>query len=169
MDDKSTPIESLNNILNDPEVVNKVMTQYNNLQNNNSSYEQTTQLENKFENRDLNSEIYNLQGKNHYKQQQQQQDDYEQDDQYDNDDNENYEYEIIELPLWKRILNELRIPFFIILFIILFFNSYFDKLLLQKIAFFGNKFNECNTYGFLVKTILVAILSYVFIRFIRLS
>jgi hypothetical protein len=90
-----------------------------------------------------------------------------------NDDNnediyeEDYEYEIIELPLWKKILNELRIPLFIFIFILLISNCTFDKLLLKKLPYFGNQFNECNTYGFLLKAFLISLLSYILIRFVH--
>ena len=73
-----------------------------------------------------------------------------------------------KLSLWKRILNEIRIPIFIFILVLVFFNCSFDKFLLNKVAFFGNQYNECNTYGFLLKAFLISLLSYLLIRFVRI-
>jgi len=177
MDDKSTPISALNNKSDDSEVVNQILNKYNNLQDGQTNIpppnQNITQMEDQFENRNLNKEIYNLSGDNvaykehHQKEMQriaqQNQPQYEE-EQYEEDYDE---YEVIEVPLWKRIVNEIRIPFFIFLFIIIFSNCSFDKFLITKVPILGNQFNECNTYGFLLKALLISILSYVFIRFIR--
>lgn len=185
MDDKSTPIESLNNKTDDTEVVNKILSKYNNLQDGQTSISALNnnipQMEEKFENRNLNKEIYDLNSNNdaydeHYQkeikrttnlQNQNQKNIVEEYDEDQYDDDEYDEYEIVEIPLWKKILNELRIPFFIFVFILLLSNCTFDKFLLSKIPILGNKFNECNTYGILSKAFLISILSYIFIRFIR--
>jgi len=95
------------------------------------------------------------------------------DENIDNDNEEDYEddyqeYEVVQVPLWKRIVNEIRIPLFIFIIILLLSNCTFDKLLLSKLPVLGNQFNECNTYGFLLKTFLIALLSYICIRFIRI-
>jgi hypothetical protein len=180
MDDKSTPIESLNNIKDSPDVVNQVLSKYNGLQDGtlpplNSNL---NQMEQNFENRNLNNEIYNLNSENvqygdHYKNELNKTNQYNQkikqnyEDEYDEDEYEE-EYEIIEQPLWRRILNEIRIPVFIFIFIILINNCYFDKFLVSKIPFLGNQFNDCNTYGFFFKAFLASIISYLFIRFIRI-
>ena len=172
MDDKSTSIASLNNKSDDSEVVNKILTKFNNLQDGNDSQERK---EEKFENRDFNKEIYNLNSNNDaYKEHHQKElqrtsqlNHVEQDD--DNMYEEDYdEYEVIEIPLWKRILNEIRIPIFIFILVLVFFNCSFDKFLLNKVAFFGNQYNECNTYGFLLKAFLISLLSYLLIRFVRI-
>jgi len=185
MDDKSTPIESLNNRGDESEVVNQILSKYNNIQDNNGQLppinNNIPKLEEKFENRDLNNEIYNLssdnqQYKQHYQNEvkrtskynnpppeQEYEDEYEDEVQSDGD-----EYEIIEIPLWKRVLNEIRIPIFIFVFIVLFFNCSFDKFLIGKIPKLGNQFNECNTYGFMFKAFIISVISYIFIRFIRL-
>ena len=185
MDDKSTPIASLNNKADDTEVVNNILSKYNNLQDGQTSIpplnNNIPQMEKQFENRNLNQEIYNLNSNNvayddHYqkeiqrtsnlqnqKNQQNNIQEYDE-DQYDDDYDE---YEVVEIPLWKRILNEVRIPFFIFIFILLLSNCTFDKFLLNKIPLLGNKFNECNTYGILLKAFLISILSYIFIRFVR--
>jgi hypothetical protein len=183
MDDKSTPIESLNNKTDDTEVVNKILSKYNNLQDGQTSISALNnnipQMEEKFENRNLNKEIYDLNSNNdayneHYQKEikrtsnlQNQKNIVEDYDEEQYDDDEYDEYEIVEIPLWKKILNELRIPFFIFVFILLLSNCTFDKFLLGKLPILGNKFNECNTYGILLKAFLISILSYIFIRFIR--
>jgi hypothetical protein len=177
MDDKSTPISALNNKSDDSEVVNQILNKYNNLQDGQTNIPPVNptipQMENKFENRNLNQEIYNLSGdnvayKSHHEKEmqrisQQNQPQYEE-DQYEEDYDE---YEVIEVPLWKRIVNEIRIPFFIFIFIIIFSNCSFDKFLITKVPLLGNQFNECNTYGFLLKALFISILSYIFIRFVR--
>jgi len=172
MDDKSTSIASLNNKSDDSEVVNKILTKFNNLQDGNESQDKK---EEKFENRDFNKEIYNLNSSNdvykeHHQKELQRTAQFQQADQ--DDDNmyeEDYEeYEVIEIPLWKRILNEIRIPIFIFILVLVFFNCSFDKFLLNKVAFFGNQYNECNTYGFLLKAFLISLLSYLLIRFVRI-
>ena len=174
MDDKSTPIESLNKV-DDTEVVNNILSKYNNLQDGQTSIpplnNNIPQMEQQFEDRNLNQEIYNLNSNNiaykdHY------QKEIQRTSNMNNEDSEQYEdeyeeYEHVEIPLWKRILNEIRIPFFIFIFILLISNCTFDKFLLSKIPFLGNKFNECNTYGVLLKAFLISVISYIFIRFIR--
>ena len=177
MDEKSTPIESLNNKGDESEVVNQILSKYNNLQDGQTNIPPVNnnipQMEQQFENRNLNQEIFNLNSNNvaykdHHQKEMQRA--YPPQQQYENEDvyEEDYEeYEVVELPLWKRILNEIRIPFFIFIFILVFFNCSFDKFLINKVKFFGNQFNECNTYGFLLKAFLIAVISYIFIRFVR--
>jgi len=184
MDDKSTPIESLNNNRNDnPEVVDQILSKYNNLQNGQTTIpapNNVVQMETEFENRNLNKEMYDLSSKNvaykeHYENEMQRASQYQKPQQRqeeiieNNDDYEEYEeeYEVIEIPLWKRILNEIRIPLFIFIILLLLFNCTFDKLLVSKIPKLGTQFNECNTYGFLLKAFIVSLLSYILIKFIR--
>ena len=183
MDEKSTPISSLNNRGDESETVNQILSKYNNLQDRQTNIppinKDMTDMENKFENRNLNQEVFDLNSKNiayneHYQNEVQRskqyqnppprQDDNEDDNEYEDDYEE---YEVVELPLWKKVLNELRIPIFIFLFILIFSNCTFDKLLISKIPILGNQFNECNTYGFLLKSFLIALLSYLLIRFVR--
>jgi hypothetical protein len=63
MDEKSTPIESLNNRSNDSEVVNQILNKYNGLNEGNNILPplntNVPQMENQFENRNLNQEVYN--------------------------------------------------------------------------------------------------------------
>lgn len=177
MDEKSTPISSLNNKSDDSEVVNQILSKYNNLDNNSGIIPplnpNISNMENQFENRNLNQEMYNLNANNiayndHYQKEIQRTNQYANQNNDDNEDYDEYEeYEVVELPLWKRILNEIRIPFFIFLLILLLSNCTFDKFLIKKIPILGNPFNECNTYGFLLKAFIISILSYIFIRFLR--
>lgn len=200
MADKSTPIASLNNRADESEVVNQILTKYNNLQDGQSDIPpqnpKTAEMEDNFENRNLNQEMYNLKADNvayneHHKKEIQRTTQYQKNtppkniqsnnieyedeneyedelDELDENDNSEDEYEIIEIPLWKRIINEIRIPLFIFIFTIVISNSIFDKQLIKKVPFFGNQFNECNTYGFLLKAFLIAILSYIFIKFVKI-
>jgi len=178
MDEKSTPIESLNNRGDDSEVVNQILSKYNNLQNGQTTIptpNNITQMETQFENRNLNKEMYDLSSNNvaykqHYEKELQRSNQYQkpqEEDIQDNEYEEYEEYEVIEAPLWKRILNEIRIPLFIFIVILILFNCTFDKLLLSKIPRLGNQFNDCNTYGFLIKAFIVSFISYILIKFIR--
>lgn len=182
MDEQSTPIESLNRS-DDTEVVNNILNKYNNLQDDGNLpplNNKIPQMEQQFENRNLNQEMYqhssnNVAFKEHYdnevkrvsKQNKKvvQIDEDDEDSVYDDEDDE---YEVIEIPLWRRILNEIRIPLYIFILIVIFNNCAFDKFLIKKVAFFGNQFNECNTYGFLLKAFLISIFSYLLIRFVRI-
>jgi hypothetical protein len=183
MDDKSTPIESLNNKGDDSEVVNNILKKYNGLHEGGNELPplntNVTSMENKFENRNLNKEMYEHSSNNvayneHYKNEKkrvekyntnQDDDDDDQDEHYD--DYEDDEYEMVEIPLWRRVLNEIRIPIFIFIFVIIFSNCSFDKMLCNKFPILGNQFNDCNTYGFLLKALLISVFSYLVIRFIR--
>ena len=176
-DERSTPISSLNNVHDESETVNQVLSKYNSLQqeNNDSIPAQNpniAHMEQKFENRDLNQESYQRQSdgtqynqhmnsEKYRIQQKQQPDSYE-------EDNESYEeYEIEELPLWKKILNELRVPIFIFISIVLIMSKYSNKFILSKLPFLGNEFNDLNTIGFLLKSLICAVISYLLVRFIR--
>lgn len=134
-DDKSTPISSLNN-RDDSEVVSQILNKYNNLQDGQTSIPATNSnipvMENQFDNRNLNQEIYNINSDNvqyndHYqgelKRTTQQNNPYNQydDEVDDNEDDDEYdEYEVVQTPLWKRVMNEVRIPLYIFIFILIF-------------------------------------------------
>jgi len=183
MDEKSTPLSSLNNKPDDTDTVNQILSKYNTLQNNDGSMppkdNNIPKMEKEFEDRNLNSEMYKLKADNSQyaqhqasekqrinsmQQQQQQNIQYEDDD----DDDASYEeYEMEELPLWKKIVNEIRIPLFIFLSILLVMSSYSNKLLVSKVPFLGNEYNDVNTMGFLLKAFVCAIIAYVLVRFIR--
>ena len=110
MDDKSTPIASLNNKGDDTEVVNNILSKYNNLQDGQTSIpplnNNIPQMEKQFENRNLNQEIFqhssnNVAYEKHYDNEvkrvsnQGKQNNYQDDDQdsiYEDDE----EYEVIE-------------------------------------------------------------------------
>jgi hypothetical protein len=179
-DDKSTPISSLNN-RDDTEVVSQILNKYNNLQDGQTSIPPINSnipvMENDFDKRNLNQEIYNINSDNvqyndHYqtelKRTQQQNNPYNQYDEPDDDDEDDEydEYEVVQAPLWKKVMNELRIPIYIFIFILIFFNCTFDKVLLKYIPKLGNPFNECNTYGFLLKALLISLLSYILIKYV---
>jgi len=187
MDDKSTPITSLNNKPDNTDVVNQILDKYNNLQDGQTN----NNMEDQFENRNLNKEIYDLNSTNegykeHYQKELQRTSKQHNEQNVHNGHNghnelnesnepnepneEEYEeYEVIQLPLWKKILNEIRIPIFIFFCCVLFLNCSFDKLLLSKIPLLGNTYNECNTYGFLLKVFLASVVSYLLIKFIKLT
>jgi hypothetical protein len=181
MDDKSTPIESLNRN-DDSEVVNEILNKYNNLGNTDNGMPPANpnipQLEQKFENRNLNQEMFehnstNIAYKQHLDNELKRTNNYnsnkniQENNENDYEDEDYEEYEMVEIPLWRRVLNEIRIPLFIFIFIVIFFNCSFDKLLLKRIPFLGNEYNECNTYGFFAKAFLISVLSYLLIKFIR--
>ena len=178
MSDKSTPISSLNNKKDDSNVVNDILSKYNNLQENPEGTlppinPEISQMEKDFESRDMNNQLYNMNSDNtQFKEHSENeirrissinkppQEEYFEEEDYD-------EYEIEELPLWKKIVNEIRVPLFIFLMILLFMSSMMDKTLIKKVSFFGDQFNEINTKGFLLKAIICSLVAYVLIRFIR--
>ena len=177
MADKSTPIENLNNNSDDSETVNQILSKYNNIQDNSDGSlppidNNITKDEEKFENRNLNKEMYdinsdNTQYSNHYENEKQRVNNYN-NPQYEDDEDVSYEeYEIEELPLWKKIINEVRIPILIFLAIFLVMNKRFDSLFLNKISKFVDQYNEVTHLGFIIKSLLTSIIAYLLIRFIR--
>jgi hypothetical protein len=129
MDNQSTPIANLNNSHDDTQVVNQILNKYNTLQSGEGELPPLNpsipNMEKQFDNRNLNAEVFshssqNVAYQNDYnnevqrtKQFQQQQ---QMQQQPDEDDYEEDEYEEIEeevIPLWRKVLNELRIPIFI--------------------------------------------------------
>jgi len=177
-DSKSTPIASLNNKKDDSTVVNDILSKYNNLQENPDGSlppinPNVPQMEKDFENRNMNDQLFNLksdntQYKDHSINEQRrisQMNKPPQEEYYDEEDFD--EYEIEEMPLWKKVVNEIRVPLFIFLMILLFMSQFMDKTMIQKMPFLGNQFNEINTKGFLVKAVLCSLVAYVLIRFIR--
>ena len=188
MDSQSTPIESLNTP-DDSQAVNNMLTKFNNLQ---MPGQQTSiselppinrdipKMEQQFENRNINTEVYNHNSQNvayenDYSNEMRRVSKYDKKaqvvEQYEDDDENEYEYEddnyVDETPLWKKVMNEVRIPLFIMIVSLIFFNKKFEKTFVKTISFFGNQFNEVNIYGFVVLCFIVAIVSYLMIRFIR--
>ena len=51
-------------------------------------------------------------------------------DDYEEDDYEEIEEEVV--PLWRKVLNELRIPIFIMVMVCLFFNKKFEKFFVKS-------------------------------------
>ena len=132
------------------------------------------QMEKEFESRDMNNQLYNMnsdntQFKDHAENEKRRIDTLNQpsDDEYYSDEEDFDEYELEEMPLWKKIVNEVRVPLFIFLMILVFMSSLLDKSLIQKIPMLGNQYNEINTKGFLAKAIVCSLIAYVIIRFIR--
>ena len=136
-------------------------------------------LEEKFENRDVNQQLYEMNARDpvlvqQYNQQLKKSNDFlrsqAQVDQPEGEE-EYEEYEDVEYeedPLWRRWLNEARIVIFIVIFVTLFFNVNFgvDKYLCRY-SFFGNENYDCNWKGVLLKLICVGLFSYFAIRFLR--
>jgi outer membrane protein OmpA-like peptidoglycan-associated protein len=135
-------------------------------------------LEEKFENRDVNQQLYEMNARDpilvqQYNQQLKKSNDLlrtqaqvDQEGEEEYEEYEDMEYE--EEPLWRRWLNETRIVIFIVIFVTLFFNVNFgvDKYLC-KYSFFGNENYDCNWKGVLLKSICVGLFSYLAIRFLR--
>jgi len=181
MDEKSTPISALNNQKDDTQVVNQILNKYNSLEQNPErnlppQNKNIPAMENQFENRDLNNQMYEMQADNtafkeHSNAEQariqsmnqpQMDDDSacEEEDEYD-------EYEIEEMPFWKRTINEVRVPLLIFVMIVVFMSQTNDKFLIKKMSFLGDQFNEINTTGFLVKAFICSLFAYLLIKFIR--
>ena len=177
MSDKSTPIENLNNNNDDSETVNQILSKYNNIQDNPEGSlppidDTITENEEKFENRNLNKEMFDLnsdntQFQNHMQNEKQRVSNYN-NPQFEDEDEESYEeYELEELPLWKKILNEIRIPILILVSIFLVMNKKFDSLFLNKITKFVDQYGDVTHLGFLIKSLLTSVIAYLLIRFIR--
>lgn len=178
-DDKSTPLANLNNKKDDSKVVNEILSKYNDLQENNDGTlppadSNIPNMEKEFENRNMNDQLYNMSSDNtqfrdHSENEKRRIQTMNEtpEEEYFSDDEDFDEYEVEELPLWKKIVNEIRVPLFIFLMILVFMSSTMDKTLIQKLPMLGNQFNEINTKGFLLKALLCSLIAYVIIRFIR--
>ena len=182
-DSKSTPLANLNNKRSDDsQVVNDILSKYNNLQENPDGTmppvnPNIPKMEQEFESRDMNDQLYNMnsdntQYKEHSANEQRRlkksnhEEEYE--EQEDDDDEEYDEYEIEELPLWKKIVNELRVPLFIFLMIIAIMSTTPNKMIANYLPLFKEgENNALNTMGFLFKAFLCSIVSYLLVRFIR--
>ena len=184
MDSQSTPIDHLNNNSDDTQVVNQILDKYNTLQSGGGELPPLNpsipNMEKQFDNRNLSAEVFSHSSQNvayqndynnevqrtkQFQQQQQMQQQQPDEDDYEEDDYEEIEEEVV--PLWRKVLNELRIPIFIMVMVCLFFNKKFEKFFVKSISFFGNQFNEVNGYGFTLLAFLDAFSSYLMIRFVR--
>ena len=177
-DEKSTPLSSLNNKGDDSNVVNQILDKYNSLEQNPEGTlppqdKNIPVMEEQFENRDLNKQMFqmasdNTQYKQHADSEQARIQNYEQPPDDDSEYEDEYEeYEMEEMPLWKKIVNEIRVPLIIFGVVVLFMLSVNDSMLVRRCALLGDNFNDINTTGFLVKAFLCAIVAYILIRFIR--
>lgn len=186
--DMSTSIDQLDNNqsshINDtnPDVANSILDKFNNMNiSPNNGYDgdlppinpQIPIMEHDMENRNMNSQLEEMRYMNpmsHIEAQkammmaQQQQ-------QYDVGDDEDDEYEtfIEETPLWKKVLNEMRIIIFVLIMVLFIFNNHFNKFLTQIIPYLRlNTYSyDTNNLGNIFKALLVGISSYLLIRFVK--
>lgn len=186
----STPIDQLDtnqqHHINDtnPDVANSILDKFNNMNiSPNNGYDgdlppinpQIPIMEHDMENRNMNSQLEEMRYMNpmtHIEaqkammmaQQQQQQ-------QYDDSDDEYEEYETIieETPLWKKIINEMRIVIFVLIMVLFLFNNHFNKFLTQIIPYLRlNTYSyDTNNLGTVFKALITGILSYLLIRFVK--
>ena len=190
MDEKFTPLENLNNSSSDDsQVVNNILSTYNNMQHGNElpSSPDMQHLENKFENRDLNNDLYTRNSDNtpyekDYVKQKKRIEQYtksnprnnrhsrdeDEDEDYEDEDEGDYEeFEIQNVPLWKQIVNNVKIPLFIFIFIMICLNKHTQKLLLNNVVFFADKYNDLNMIGFSLLAVLASVLAYIFIKIVH--
>lgn len=204
--DDSTPISSLHgddrNSGDDNKFVNKLMDKYVALEKNEQMDmanmlmprpqpggemselppldRNQRDMEEKFENRDLNKDLFQLNAQDpilmrQFEQELQNSRNYIKGQnmmeapEMNEDDYDEYEEMEYEEPLWRKILNEVRIPIVIVIYIFLFFhiNIGFDKLLCRY-PFFGNQHNQCYWTGTLLKAVFVGIFSYITLRYIKI-
>ncbi len=195
MDEKSTPISSLNNDSDSNEVYNDILSKYNNLNQQEMSQEPLNlmpppspgglenmqnpnpdmrRLENKFENSNINQDMYRINMQNEvyqkdYNQELKRINDFNRNHNDDSGDDDEEEYEeIYEVPKWRIVLNEIRIPLYIFIFIFLFFNSSFglDKFIQRFLPTFVSQHNDCNWKGVLLKAVFVSLFSYLMIKYV---
>lgn len=168
----------------DPDVANSILDKLNNININvspNSGYEgdlppinpEIPMMEHEMENRNMNAQIENMRYMNpisHIEAQKAAaaaaaaaQADYEEE--------EYEEMEEVETrnPLWKKILNELRIVIFVMIMTLFLFNQQFNKLITQYIPLFrlNNYTYETNIMGNVAKALIVGLCSYGLIRSVK--
>lgn len=83
---------------------------------------------------------------------------------------EEVEYEEIpeKKPWWRKFLNEIKIVIIIMLMILFFFNSSFDRILTYRIPFFRQNISyDCNMYGIVFKALVVGLVAYFLIKFLK--
>lgn len=189
--DMSTPIDSLDENQSqihdtDPNVANSILDKFNNMNiSPNEGYQgdlpplnpQIPMMEHDMENRNRNAQLEEMRYMNpvaHIEAQKQQQMIQQQmmEAQYQNevdDDDEEYE-EIIETnPMWKKVLNEIRIVVFALIMVLFIFNNHFNKFLTQIIPYLRlNSYSyDTNNLGSVFKALIVGIFSYLLIRFVK--
>ncbi len=189
--DMSTPIDSLDQNQShiqdtNPDVANSILDKFNNLNiSPNEGYQgdlppinpQIPMMEHDMENRNRNAALEEMRYMNpvsHIEAQKQQQMMMEQQmmaQQYADEDDEDDEYEemIETTPMWKKILNELRIVVFVLIMVLFIFNNHFNKFLTQIIPYLRlNSYSyDTNNLGTFFKALIIGIFSYLLIRFVK--
>ncbi len=188
--DMSTPIHSLDQGQiqdTNPDVANSILDKFNNMNiSPNDGYQgdlppinpQIPMMEHDMENRNRNAALEEMRYMNpvahieaervQKEQQMIQQQMMEQ--QYADDEDEDEYEEIIETtPMWKKVLNELRIVVFVLIMVLFIFNNHFNKFLTQIIPYLrlNNYSYDTNTLGTFFKALIVGIFSYLLIRFVK--
>ena len=164
--DKSTPISNLN--LNDESpVVEKILKKFDNLQQSNS----LEQLEKDFENRNITNEVYNHNIDNEaYKEHQERENRRVKQVQNVEPEYEEVYYEEIEeesIVNNNNFLKEIRPIIFVFIACILIYNNTFNKMLMKNVNLFFNEYKECNIFGLLFKSILVGVIVYLLLKFVK--
>jgi hypothetical protein len=189
--DMSTPIDSLDNNQpqmrdTDPNVANSILDKFNNMNiSPNEGYQgdlpplnpQIPMMEHDMENRNRNAQLEEMRYMNpvahieHQKQQQMiQQQMMEAQYQDSDEDDDDEEYEVIETnPMWKKVLNELRIVVFVLIMVLFIYNNHFNKFLTQIIPYLRlNSYSyDTNNLGSVFKAFIVGIFAYLLIRFVK--
>ncbi len=188
--DMSTPIDSLEQNQphiqdTNPDVANSILDKFNNMNiSPNDGYQgdlpplnpQIPMMEHDMENRNRNAALEEMRYMNpvaHIEAQKQQQMMHQQmmEQQYANEDDDEDEYEeIIETtPMWKKVLNELRIIVFVLIMVLFIFNNHFNKFLTQIIPYLRlNSYSyDTNNLGTFFKALIIGIFSYLLIRFVK--
>ncbi len=189
--DMSTPIDSLHDQTphhiqdTDPNVANSILNKYNNMNiSPNEGYQgdlppinpQIPMMEHDMENRNRNAQLEEMHYMNplvhieHQKQQQMIQQQMMEAQYQDDEEDDEDEYEVIETnPMWKKVLNEMRIVIFVLIMVLFIFNNHFNKLLTQIIPYLRlNSYSyDTNNLGSILKAFIVGIFSYLLIRFVK--
>lgn len=187
----STPINSLDegqSYDTDPNVANSILDKFNNMNiSPNDGYQgdlpplnpQIPMMEHDMENRDRNAQLEEMRYMNpvsHIEAQKQQQIMHQQmmeaqyQEQDDTESMEDDDYEFIETnPMWKKVLNEIRIVIFVLIMVLFIFNNHFNKFVTQIIPYLRlNSYSyDTNNFGSAFKALIVGIFSYLLIRFVK--
>lgn len=170
----------------DPEMANSILSRFNEMNvSPEAGYHgdlppvnpEIPMMEHDMEQRNMNRDLENMRYMNpvaHIEAQkqaaalyQQQQQEYEHDGR---DEEVVYEDDYVEAPpLWKKILNESRIVIFVMIMVLFLFNAQFNKLVTTYVPYLrANMYTyDTTTLGTALKALLVGILSYLLIRFVR--
>lgn len=190
--DMSTPIDSLDGNQHqmhdtDPNVANSILDKFNNMNiSPNEGYQgdlpplnpQIPMMEHDMENRNRNAQLEEMRYMNpiahieHQKQQMMMESQYQNQNSHEviDDDDEDEEYEVTETnPMWKKVLNEIRIVVFVLIMVLFIFNNHFNKFLTQIIPYLRlNCYSyDTNNLGSVFKALIVGIFTYLLIRFVK--